>query len=565
MEHMENKSSACFEPSTSKDRILVKDKPSPLRIIKRCRGKNGYSAKKSKDSCPPSCFDVSPINSPPGALMWSEDGTLKIPRRRPKTIIEEKYMNDTAPDSRRSSQRSSFGHSTVIRDNNDNINEQDTKHRTPSFFRYPVKFTTLRRKRHSDKSNFENANEDSTLLRCIPLNEGSVRLDSSSRASSRCTNYDPKSAYCSMDSSLLSDSSLPEKPGLVLSPYIRVESETVGVSKGQQHLWAAVEVSGTLSTASNEPETEPQTTPYLDQDTRLRFGYLYDLTVDILPTPKSSLLQITCQQQFPITMFAGSSVLLLVHVVCQLGIGSSSSLSFAPKQHKHIRQRSDELMEDLELQLGDSLMTYMSIRVSYSHSAFPSKSTSVSTVETSAFQTKLSTTAEAAIKLHNALSPWSPHPIPVKNRLLPLIKRHWGPRKASRAMRLMLTQRSALTPEHDRALTEEYEQNMARERLHHSYTPTISPRQTSLQGTQQMRVKSRPSSHPLPVKRVSHDWEVGSRGVSDGRIPDRVKSPYGDCDEDGEDESGKGQGQKYGATGVNGKKNAGLWTWATWF
>lgn len=262
---MENKSSACFEPSTSKDRILVKDKPSPLRIIKRCRGKNGYNGKNSKDSCSPSCFDVSPINSPPGALRWSEDGTLKIPRRRPKTVFEEKYTNDTATDSRQSSQRSSFGHSTVIRDNNDNIAEQDKKYRTPSFFRYPVKFTTFRRKRHSGQSNFENTNEDGTLLRCIPLKEGSVRLDSSSRASSRCTNYDPKSAYCSMDSSLLSNSSLPEEPGLVLSPYIRVVSETVGISKGQQHLWAAVEVSGRLFTASNGPETEPQTSPCLDQ------------------------------------------------------------------------------------------------------------------------------------------------------------------------------------------------------------------------------------------------------------------------------------------------------------
>ncbi|PKK47710.1 hypothetical protein CI102_8586 [Trichoderma harzianum] len=556
MEHMEKKSPACFEPSTSKDRILVKEKPSPLRIIKRCRSRNGYSGKNPKDSCLPSCFDVSPINSPPGALMWSEDGTLKIPRRRPKTIIEEKYMNDAAPDSRRSSQRSSFGHSTVIMDNNDSINEQDKKHRTPSFFRYPVKFTTFRRKRHSDKGNFENANEDATLLRCIPLKEGSVRLYSSSRASSRCTNNDPKNTYCSMDSSLLSDSSLPEKPGLVLSPYIRVESETMGISKGQQHLWAAVEVSGRLSTASNEPETEPQTTPCLDQDTCLRFGYLYDLTVDILPTPKSSLLQITCQQQFPITMFAGSSVLLLVHVMCQLGIGSSSSLSFAPKQHKHIRQRSDELMEDLELQLGDSLMTYMSIRVSYSHSAFPSRSTSVGAVEMSSFHTKLSTTAEAAITPHNALCPWSPHPRPVKSQLFPLIEHHWGPQKASDAMRQMLAQRSALSPDHDRALREGYEQHMAREPLHHPYTPTISPRQTSLQGTQQMRVKSRPSSHPLSVKRVSHDWEVGSRGVSDGRIPER----------DGEDDkSGKGQGQKHGTTGDNGKKNASLWTWATWF
>ncbi|KAL7916092.1 hypothetical protein GGI35DRAFT_18957 [Trichoderma velutinum] len=597
MEHIANKSLACLEPSTSKDRILVKDKPSPLRIIKRSRGKHGYGGQNSKGSCTEPYFDVSPISSPPGALTWSVDGTLKIPRRRPKTIFEEKHRNDTATNSGRSSQRSSFDHRTVSRDNSDNITEQDKKHRTPSFFRYPIKLTTFRRKRHSGKSNFENGNEDGTLSRCILSKQGRVQPDSSSRASSRCTDYDPKSAYCSMDSSLLSASSFLEKSALVLSPYVRVVSETVGVSEGQQHLWAAVEVSGRLFTVRNEPEIEPQTTPYSDQDTYLRFGYLYDLTVDILPTSKSSLLQTTCQQQFPITMFAGSSVLLLVHVACQLQLESSSSFSSVLKQHKHIRQRSDELMEDLQLQLGDSLMTYMSIHVSYSHSAFPSKSASVGAVELSSIHTKLSTTAEAAIKLHNALSPWSSHPIPVKNRLLPLIECHWGPQKASEAMRQMLAQRSALAPEHTRALAEKNEQG---ELLYHSYTPTISPRQTSLQGTQQTKV--RPSSHPLPVERVSYDWRVGSRGVSDGKIPERVRSGkpykrrkegkeaslrdkwstmpdiyrgltsnfasnvYGDCNEDGKDDkSGKGQDQKHGATEDNGKKNASLWTWATWF
>ncbi|KAL6698314.1 hypothetical protein J3F84DRAFT_367192 [Trichoderma pleuroticola] len=154
-------------------------------------------------------------------------------------------------------------------------------------------------------------------------------------------------------------------------------------------------------------------------------------------------------------------------------------------------------------------------------------------------------------------------------------------------MQQMLAQRATLAPEHDEA-------------LHHSYTPTISPRQTSLQGAQQTKANPGPSSHPLPVKRMSHDGGVGSRGASDGEVVERARSGkpcmggkegkraplrdtwptrpgiheeltsnlasnlYDDGNADGEDGKG-GQGQKHGATEGNGKKNASLWTWATWF
>ncbi|EHK22360.1 uncharacterized protein TRIVIDRAFT_54187 [Trichoderma virens Gv29-8] len=602
MESIENRPSTCFEPSTSRERIFVKDKPSPLRIIKRSRKHTVYDENTPKGSCTAAYVDVSPTGSPPGALLRSVDGTLRIPRRRPKTVSEEKHGNDAATGAGRSSQRSSLDHRSVSRVEIDDITEQDSTHRIPSFFRYPTaKMKAFRRKRHSVISNLEDGDGDGNLSTCILTNECSGRRNSSSRASSRCTNYDPKGAYCSIDSSVLSTPSLREKSTYVLSPYIRVVSQTAGISTGQQHIWAAVEVSGRLFSPSDGPELEPQMTPYSDQDAHSRFGCLYNLTVDILPKPKSSLLQTTCLQQFPTTMFVGSSILLLVHVMCQSRTAFSSSSS--SRQQKHIRQRSDELIEDLQLQLGDSLMTYMSIHVSYSHSAFPSKPASAGSVEISSLHTKLSTTAEATIKLHNELSPWSPHPILVKDRLLPLIKSHWGPRKASEAMQQMLKKRSTLTSEHTKALTEELDQDITQELPHHRYSPAIDPRQTSIQGTRQMNVKSRPSSHPLPVARVSYDWEAGMRGVSDGKVagtgksgksgkgrkegkeaslgdrwsatPGVLGSPtynlasdmYGDRDEDGEDDKrNKGKDQKHGAAGDDGgKKNAGLWTWATWF
>ncbi|KAL7796584.1 hypothetical protein V8C37DRAFT_351606 [Trichoderma ceciliae] len=119
----------------------------------------------------------------------------------------------------------------------------------------------------------------------------------SSRVSSRCTNYEPRGTFCSTDSPLLSNSSLSERTEFVLSPHISVISETAGVLAGQQHLWAAVEVCGRLFPASGRPEHEMMPCP--ETDTSLKFGYLYDLTIDILPTPQSSIVQTICPQSFP--------------------------------------------------------------------------------------------------------------------------------------------------------------------------------------------------------------------------------------------------------------------------
>lgn len=248
-------------------------------------------------------------------------------------------------------------------------------------------------------------------------------------------------------------------------------------------------------------------------------------------------------------------------------------------------------------------MIFMNIHVSYSHSAFPSHLASVGAIEMSSLHTKLRTTAEATVKLHNAFSPWSPHPVLIKDRVLPLIKRHWGPQKASEAMQQMLAQRSTLAPAHSRALPERDEQNMTQELLHHSYSPTISPRQMSIQGTQQMMAKSGRSTHPLPVNRVSHDSGIGMRGVSGGKVsgtgkrgkrgkgekedredslrrrwsitPDILRNltpslgshSGGDRDKDGDDyKRNENKDKKHGATGNDkGKKDVSLWTWATWF
>ena len=254
------------------------------------------------------------------------------------------------------------------------------------------------------------------------------------------------------------------------------------------------------------------------------------------------------------------------------------------------------------MQLGSSFVPYTNIHVTYSHSAFPSHSASGG-VEMSSLYTKLRTTAEATVKLHNALSPWSPHSVMAKGRLLPLIRRHWGAQRAFEVMQQMLEQRSVSDPAHSGQLSKRYFQIMAQRLLDHTYSPAMSLRQTSVEGTQQKTTEADTTAESSPVMRLSSDSGIGMRGVSGGEAsvtatreepregakvpgdtvrrrrpvtpnvlrrstPSFASNGGGDRKKDGEDDKSdrKKDRKKQGATGDDeGKRKSGLWTWASWF
>lgn len=108
----------------------------------------------------------------------------------------------------------------------------------------------------------------------------------------------------------------------------------------------------------------------------------------------------------------------------------------------HSRQQSDELIEDLEFQLGDSQMDYVRVSLSYAHSAFPRQAFAEVTDGVSDVRSTLSTMVTGTLRRCNGSSPWSPQPAPSPNALFPLISQHWGKEKAGEAMQKMLAQRS---------------------------------------------------------------------------------------------------------------------------
>ncbi|KJZ79900.1 hypothetical protein HIM_00614 [Hirsutella minnesotensis 3608] len=226
----------------------------------------------------------------------------------------------------------------------------------------------------------------------------------------------------------------------VLSPHISVLSQSAHDGKS---IWATVEVSGRLSripssrspSESNPRSSIPKGSFVTHQlDRFFEYGCLYDLTVEVLPTSESTVMQVVQEQAFPTTIYAGSSVVLLLHI----------QLHNADKAKRrsgtgHIRQRSDELIEDLELELGNSEVGYMHVRVSYSHSAFPVETNAeADTTGVSHLRSRMETTATAILKRPGSFSAWSCTSQPLQDHLLPLLERHWGPDKAVSIRRMIL-------------------------------------------------------------------------------------------------------------------------------
>ncbi|KAH8735877.1 hypothetical protein BGZ61DRAFT_472260 [Ilyonectria robusta] len=232
-------------------------------------------------------------------------------------------------------------------------------------------------------------------------------------------------------------------PAYVLAPYVEVTSEVATLAAGQHTWWAAIEVTGRLSPIPSgdvnlraDERSESCMEPHVHHQRAeiFEFGSLYDLTIEVLPTGNSSILQVLREQTFPCTICLGSSILVLAQIHIDLKTTPLNRKSWSG----HVRQNSADLMEDLAAELGDARVGYSHIRVSYRHSAFPTYRDATSVGGgVSSVQSRVDTVATASVSVHNSLSPWSPPPARVLEALFPLMRRHWGLTKANAAIRQM--------------------------------------------------------------------------------------------------------------------------------
>ncbi|KAF4345326.1 hypothetical protein FBEOM_627 [Fusarium beomiforme] len=248
------------------------------------------------------------------------------------------------------------------------------------------------------------------------------------------------------------------------TPHVSITPEVMAIERGRHVFWVAIEIS-----------TKPWPDLFMDlagsnqrdqemEGSRENDG-LYDLSVQIKPTEESSVIRVLQEQAFPIHQLdLGSSIFLLAQV------------------------QSDNLIEALKEELGDSTVSYMTVQLSYRNSAI-AMCQDMEIVEDEMFSihSKIETVATASVKLYNAMSLWSPPPVLRSNALLPLVERHWGTINARKVMaQIAATDYDPKDPEHTCCWPQKPIKDLGswthiKPPSKYSPTPMIPLRKTSLQ------------------------------------------------------------------------------------
>ncbi|KAF4920178.1 Protein crossbronx-like protein [Colletotrichum viniferum] len=221
---------------------------------------------------------------------------------------------------------------------------------------------------------------------------------------------------------------MPTRDPAVLVPRIVVTPAVRAIEGDRGAMWIAVEVSAELcqppdgtflpmTPVSNNGFPVPGTEPRQLGD---RYGCIYDMDIQLIPLGNNCILEIIQEDEpTPSMLFPGLKVLVLAHVHFE----AKGPIPFRP--NGHIRQRSDELIDDLEDQLGSSRVEYLRIVVKYKHSAFPKCGRSDTVDGVADVETKLETSATAALQHLNHRSLWSPCAMLAPNPLFGIIHQHW--------------------------------------------------------------------------------------------------------------------------------------------
>nr|XP_036588381.1 ubiquitin-conjugating enzyme [Colletotrichum truncatum]KAF6799754.1 ubiquitin-conjugating enzyme [Colletotrichum truncatum] len=309
----------------------------------------------------------------------------------------------------------------------------------------------------------------------------------------------------------------------VLVPRILVTPEVEAIEGNRGSIWVAVEVSAELSRPYNgkfNPRVNTMSggLPISGDDACQvgdRYGRMYDINVQFIPLGNNRILNIVQENKpAPSIISLEVKVLILVHIHFE----PQSPAPFPA--NGHLRQRSDELIDDLENQLGGSIIEYLRIVVTYKHSAFPRYNEPDKVDGVADVGTKLETSAIAVIQQLNHRSPWSPCLTPTRNPLFGIIYQHWpsDPDKCRDAIQQIVRQQSnsrslaqpTLTP---KLSAEDSPMTMR--------TPPIVPRREASLGKYFTMQESETSRHKC--SKFRRNSGVGWRGTDVGQ-PERVPS-----------------------------------------
>ncbi|KAK2046472.1 hypothetical protein LZ31DRAFT_462273, partial [Colletotrichum somersetense] len=228
----------------------------------------------------------------------------------------------------------------------------------------------------------------------------------------------------------------------ILMPRISVTPEVDAIDNNTTSIWAAVKVHG-QACRQQDGATGPDTFAEVcklsvDEDIcqgaedPWKDGCIHSMSIQVIPTGNNRILDVIRDDPIPTSLGNNEMILLLVHVLLDR--------PHPKKQAGHVRQRSDELIEDLQYQLGDSWLDYVRVVVKYNYSAFPLQSRCEAVNGVVEMGTKLETSVKAIIRHRNYQSPWSPCPAPTTNPVLSITYDCWELEKARSAMHRIATQ-----------------------------------------------------------------------------------------------------------------------------
>jgi hypothetical protein len=117
-----------------------------------------------------------------------------------------------------------------------------------------------------------------------------------------------------------------------------------------------------------------------------------------------------------------------------------------PREYRPLSHSStsDQLLEDLELQLGSTSQEYMQIQLTYSHSGFPKRDVGRDPMDRDGgcveVRTTIETTVTALVMQQNSSSMWSPSAAPpAGSPLVDIVAKHWGPAAAKEMAKRIAT------------------------------------------------------------------------------------------------------------------------------
>ncbi|KAI0866351.1 hypothetical protein F4860DRAFT_136436 [Xylaria cubensis] len=180
----------------------------------------------------------------------------------------------------------------------------------------------------------------------------------------------------------------------LLVPHVSITPEVQTFNNSISTVWATIEISVRLSRPHIDDMLDANTedSSLLSNPLRVgsvsRFGYLYNLQADVFPTSQTAILEVIAGDQKRL-LNLGSTILVLakVQIDCRR----------RQKPHRAMVRKSDELIADLESELGLDHIKYLQVCLQYHHSGFSTSNNATPMDGTIDCRTQLKTTTTGVI------------------------------------------------------------------------------------------------------------------------------------------------------------------------